>query len=355
MCGVNKAGEPLVYKRALAAGDFLQLGKFDDVLTHATHLLIGHNRYATMGNKNDDNAHPFQHGDITLAHNGTLTTKVGVNTKDKLVFDTDSETITRALSNDNYINVLERLEGAYALTWYDKADNTINFARNDERELYVGHLGNDLVWASEKAMLELAASHHKRQLRDVELLPVGEHRMYELGKIQEGFIKTKFVPKKRIVTAKTYRGGNTSGMNTRNQTPIVGTTIKAWLESVRDSGYVEGFTAAGQRVIANIPKDNVAVWRGACQQDRQFTGTVVSTRRVWASGVLEETLSMSGKGLKIVALNLLENTNKEAAPEKKCCLCDREISTDDEAEQHMGEHYHTACLDYMDNNYSSEK
>ncbi|MCS5737219.1 hypothetical protein, partial [Herbiconiux daphne] len=36
-------------------------------------FVVGHNRHATRGNSGDSkNAHPFQHGNITLVHNGTL-------------------------------------------------------------------------------------------------------------------------------------------------------------------------------------------------------------------------------------------------------------------------------------------
>src|SRR3546814_15559864 len=56
--------------------------------------LIGHNRFATKGKVDATNAHPFKHGHITLAHNGTLRSMWDL--PDHANFQTDSEAITYA-------------------------------------------------------------------------------------------------------------------------------------------------------------------------------------------------------------------------------------------------------------------
>lgn len=346
--GVNKKGVPSVYKRALKAADFLQLKGHSAVCLHADHLLMGHNRYATVGAKDDNNAHPFTHGAITLAHNGTLKNKYAVNS-DKRTFDTDSETIAYALSCENYLEVLERLEGAYALTWFDEEDGTINFARNSERELYLGFVGNDLVWASEREMLQLVAGHMKKTLKDVELLPVGEHRMYELGKIQEGFFSSKFVPKKPApVKSYSTRGSNYS--RTAHKTSGAGTSMVATIIEVRQTGYLQAATPKGSMVICTVPKENINSWLDAAARGDSVIGTVVSCSQRWIKNNYVDCYSLSSKGLQIIEKNTEKEGEAETKEEKKCHACLLSIHASDPGEEHYGETYHSSCLDWLQNN-----
>ena len=71
---LTKKFRPNVYKRAVNASDFLELGTTDKMLDKYGNkiLMLGHNRHATMGDLIDDNAHPFHHGNITMVHNGSL-------------------------------------------------------------------------------------------------------------------------------------------------------------------------------------------------------------------------------------------------------------------------------------------
>jgi len=54
--------------------DLLRANGVDEWLGKATtasdKILVGHNRYASVGNKTTSNAHPFEHDHITLVHNG---------------------------------------------------------------------------------------------------------------------------------------------------------------------------------------------------------------------------------------------------------------------------------------------
>src|SRR6478752_252007 len=54
---------------------YAETDEFDDedlIKGHGIKTLIGHNRFATVGKRIADNAHPFKHDHITGAHNGTL-------------------------------------------------------------------------------------------------------------------------------------------------------------------------------------------------------------------------------------------------------------------------------------------
>jgi hypothetical protein len=127
---------------------FLEHRRVTPLLSGAK-ALVGHNRAATRGGVSANNAHPFQHGSITLVHNGTLRS----NAVTTPYFTVDSESICYALSlADDPITVLESLEGAYALIWFDSRDNSWNIARNDERPLvFMSNTAGDTMWLSSEA------------------------------------------------------------------------------------------------------------------------------------------------------------------------------------------------------------
>jgi len=122
-----------VTKKAVNTPTFIKDNK-DDTLLDDKILIMGHNRAATIGKVNALNAHPFEHGDITLCHNGTLISR-GMDPK--RVFDTDSEGIAAYLGEGNTVaDMWASLDGAAALTWWDASTNKFNIIRNDERTLY---------------------------------------------------------------------------------------------------------------------------------------------------------------------------------------------------------------------------
>ena len=153
-----------VVKKAVPAADFLSLKEVDDDLfahKHNFNIYIGHNRWATSGAKDDDkNAHPFIHGDIVGVHNGSLRNQSLLD--DHKNFVVDSDNLYYQLNKTGLTDTLSKTDGAFALVWYDKSDNTLNFIRNDERPLCVAKLSNGCwVWASERGMLQWLVNRHK--------------------------------------------------------------------------------------------------------------------------------------------------------------------------------------------------
>lgn len=152
-----------VYKSVLDGPSFIQHQNYERLfMSHTSRIrvLAGHNRKATLGKVSTKNAHPFFHGDVVLMHNGTLTTQT--NLKKSYSFDTDSECVCYNISQvePNQVGeVIEMLNGAFALVWWDVRDNTLNFIRNNERDLYIGQNKSPepttIAWASEKPMLDL--------------------------------------------------------------------------------------------------------------------------------------------------------------------------------------------------------
>lgn len=147
-----------IKKLALDPINFLDLKDVDNNLTAFADVIMGHNRHATQGAVNAANAHPFEHGDITLMHNGTLTNKYSLETKYKAPsFGTDSELVCWLFDNHNPEDIIPELIGAFALTWWDSKTETLNFVNNGERDFCYAVSGNSIIWASERKMLEWIA------------------------------------------------------------------------------------------------------------------------------------------------------------------------------------------------------
>lgn len=129
--------------------------------------VVGHNRAATRGKRNDANAHPFQEGPVTMVHNGTLTTTYGLPTdqwdlnkgrsKDDEV-TVDSHVLCHNLaeaSPEEAEEIISKVRGAFALVWSDARDESVNIVRNSERPLHLAYGKDDdtLFFMSESEML----------------------------------------------------------------------------------------------------------------------------------------------------------------------------------------------------------
>lgn len=146
--------------------DLFQLPKFKEALNGAqSKVFIGHNRAATRGAVTSYNAHPFQYGHIIGAHNGTLESSSTRALEEALdeKFAVDSMAIFAGFEKLGVEATMALLEegrdsqtGAWALTWYDQSDKSINFLRNKHRPLWYAHDEDHsrLFWASEWQMIE---------------------------------------------------------------------------------------------------------------------------------------------------------------------------------------------------------
>jgi len=167
------------YKKAVPGSDFIDLPHAARVFSkhNAMNFIVAHNRAATKGAVNAVNAHPFNHGDITGVHNGTLNTYLSL--APKMNFDTDSEHIFYALNDRENVNdVIKDLNGAFTLIWHNRSDNTVHLIRNDDRPYALGFVkGSDtILGASEAGMLRWLAGRHGIELEKVvEPKPYVEH------------------------------------------------------------------------------------------------------------------------------------------------------------------------------------
>lgn len=182
--------EITTFKGAYSAPIFLGLQETANVLQNFMQntVALGHNRHATKGSASDHKgAHPFVSDHITLVHNGSLTTHAALTTE---TFVVDSAAICKAISVEGAANVLPKLSGAYALVWIDSNLNTLNFARNSERPLFLNkdHFSGSLCWASEEGMLNWLIARNKHSVsstigRSTQELPEGIWRQYPITHI----------------------------------------------------------------------------------------------------------------------------------------------------------------------------
>lgn len=182
---------------------FAKRSKQLNAYTLGTNIAIGHNRAATQGAVNAENAHPFDMGSVVGCHNGTVE-PWSISNLTKTKHDVDSKTIFQYLSETKDLQGLwDVADGAMTLTWWDKDEETLNFATNGKRSFnYVWSKNKTLYWASEEWMLYVALSrsnvdmagkpislhkdqHHKFKIVD----EVIEHTWTELNP----FVETSYV------------------------------------------------------------------------------------------------------------------------------------------------------------------
>lgn len=176
VASVDTSGSVEVVKTEGVPHNLFDKKSYDKMMNKTQYCVIGHNRYATQGAINTRNAHPFQFETVTGAHNGTL--RAQYKLPDYKDFTVDSENIFHSIDIDGLDTTIPKLDGAYALTFWDNTTEELVMLRNDERELYVTFTPDrkTMFWASEAWMLSVALSRNGVKHEAIELLPVGQIR-----------------------------------------------------------------------------------------------------------------------------------------------------------------------------------
>lgn len=181
--------EVTTFKRAVSSQVFLgQEDAIKFMTENRGRIYIGHNRYATMGDKaKDDNAHPFTEGHITMVHNGgvdrwALNKLEGYTDPDIVV---DSHMLCKTIAEHGIDEAIRRFSGAAALVWWNAEERSLNFLRNAERPLYMAELKDKtIVWASEKEFIDFFVTREKSRhdyLIEPKMLPVGKHLSFHFS------------------------------------------------------------------------------------------------------------------------------------------------------------------------------
>lgn len=158
--------KPTVVKATMLPTDLLSTPEYKKLTKSILRMMMGHNRAATKGRVNNKNAHPFIHGNITLAHNGTA--DVSEMEQPKKKFDTDSETICYSISKVGIKETWKKLSGAAVLIWWDQSDLTLNFISNGKRPFWFAYSTDNrtLLWASEDWMINVSAKRNNVNLKE---------------------------------------------------------------------------------------------------------------------------------------------------------------------------------------------
>ncbi len=267
-------------------------------------VLAGHNRHATKGAAGaHQNAHPFSHGHITLMHNGSLTTHYSLT---KGTFTVDSEAICKSFEENDPMDIIPKLRGAFALVWLDEKENTLNFVRNSERPLSIAFDkdGDTITWSSEEWMLKgLLERDTLTKMPEgfdrIESLPVGEVWSFPISKRSinvKDMTKTKveiippvsytrYQPPKKPA-AKTSSASTTtslghSGLTAEDKKKILAspdTTKFSFPKEFEDK--LKGITNLG---INNLGRNNNAVKAFVTQVDGMSTTILEGRTAVWAT------------------------------------------------------------------------
>jgi hypothetical protein len=137
-------------------------------------ILIGHNRKATQGSVNSENAHPFVENHIVLVHNGTLRGHKELADK-----DVDSHAVCHAFAEKGAENVIPDLDGAFAFVWWDAKKERLFAIRNDERPLAFVITDDAIAVASEPWMATALFSRGGKKVTGTTIIEPGD--LYSIG------------------------------------------------------------------------------------------------------------------------------------------------------------------------------
>lgn len=201
IAALRKNADTAIMKSTVPGYDFVDDPRFVNSMKITDFCWIGHNRYGTVGKNIKTNAHPFevldQDGACMLvgAHNGTLKNKWELD--DHKNYGTDSEALFNQIANSSLEEAIGKVEGAWALTYYDHLQEELRFLRNEERPLfYAFEEGKQtLIWASEIWMIRVAASRAGIKLIDDEVHSFKPDVFYSCEVVLKG--KQELIFKKR--------------------------------------------------------------------------------------------------------------------------------------------------------------
>lgn len=160
---IHKNGDATCVKIASHPIDLFDMKSFDKACSFGrSNVFMGHNRAATKGAISNKNAHPYTCGDIVGAHNGTLELS-SWNSLKHVVGDeheTDSAAIFECINMIGIEATVPLLSGAWSLVWYDRAQETLNFLRNDKRPMWFAWTKtfDKLIWSSDWRFIDSACN-----------------------------------------------------------------------------------------------------------------------------------------------------------------------------------------------------
>ena len=165
-----------------------QYQKFEKRIGHEYRIIVGHNRSATFGEVTAENAHPFREKHIVLVHNGTIHNKDQLNKE----VEVDSHAICYALAEHDPVSAMGKIDGAYALVWWDESDRSLCMARNSQRPLYVVDYDSVYIICSEPGLPIWLNARDNRKANKIEEVPTEKIIVLKLDSISKGFFEVPY-------------------------------------------------------------------------------------------------------------------------------------------------------------------
>lgn len=159
---VVRNGNETVFAKTLGTPEWLfDLKSFDSLVRGVPKIMAGHCRSKTIGENTVRNAHPYDFENLIGMHNGTLRAYYNMDGYDHKL--TDSHCLYHNIDRRGVEETVRDLDpdGAWALVWWDKVENTLNFLRNDKRPLWFAWTKERtaMIWASEPWMFSAVSRH----------------------------------------------------------------------------------------------------------------------------------------------------------------------------------------------------
>lgn len=184
VAAIRNNADTAILKSTIPGYEFVESNRLDQHLKVNDFCWIGHNRFGTVGKNIKTNAHPFEILDedgaclLVGAHNGTLKNKHML--KDHMSFGTDSEAMFYNIADSGLEDTIGKVEGAWAITYYDHTEEELRVLRNKERPLFYAWEENKqtLIWASEMWMIRVACSRSGIKLFEDKVYSFAEDTLY---------------------------------------------------------------------------------------------------------------------------------------------------------------------------------
>jgi len=180
IAAINSQNGYSVVKEVGVPHNLFDTKRYESIFRRINRVLIGHNRSATVGNITRKNAHPFDMETLIGAHNGTLHNKHRL--ADSADYTVDSENLFHHIEKHSLKEAIDLVDGAYALVWWDKFEQTLNFLRNEERPLFLARTKDTktIFWASEMWMLNAACARNNVIIDNPVSLDINKHLVFSI-------------------------------------------------------------------------------------------------------------------------------------------------------------------------------
>ena len=159
--------------------------------------IIGHNRKATVGKISNETSHPFREKHIILSHNGHIT-----NFREFENTEVDSHALAHLFATTPVEEAIPKIQGAFAMIWYDMKEKKVHFVRNEDRPLCIIQTKDFWVVSSEMGNVQWVCARSVNQIiQEKTIIP--PHDLYtwdmktrniEIKKVQKYVYKSPIVP-----------------------------------------------------------------------------------------------------------------------------------------------------------------